>query len=168
MKKYIPYIIIVILIIVSIVILLNLKISKKEYKNNYFSITYDTTWKKVSNKDGLLLEHKKTKSTLTIKTKELEDKYFSTKLSDITEDIIYSIKEENKSYKEISSNTNEDGSISYLFESEDTNTLVRIYKQDNLLLIAYYEAKIEDFDAVLDSVDSALNTLKLTPGIKID
>ena len=75
----------------------------------------------------------------------------------------------NKSYEICTFNKNSEKAklIYNMIEESKINILnnkgCEFLKQKN-----YYEAKIEDFDAVLDSVDSALNTLKLTPGIKID
>ena len=54
---------------------------------------------------------------------------------------------------------------SYLYEKDNEQVLVNIYKKDSKLVIAYYSASYEYFDVVLDSVDSMLKSLEIKSGI---
>lgn len=129
-----------------------------------FNVEYDSTWKKVSNNE-FKLKHKKTGSILNIQSKEIEDNYIDTKLKYIINDIVYSIEEQNPDYKLI--NTSNDvstkyESFSYLYEKDMKQVLVNIYKKNNKIVIAYYEADSKVYDIVLDSVDTILASLEIS------
>jgi hypothetical protein len=40
--------------------------------------------------------------------------------------------------------------------------LVNVYKKNDKLVIAYYQADSESYDVVLDSVDTILNSLEIS------
>lgn len=167
-KKGLVFILIAILIIVGVVIyLVNNNIKMKDYSNDHIKITYDTTWK-LKDEDEFNLVHKKSKSSFTIAVKELEDNYYDTELKDIVKDVIYDVQMQNKSFTLIDTEENisdkYDG-YSYLYENGEGQVMVNIYKKDNILVIAYYEASNEYYDIVLDSVDSMLNTLEIKSGV---
>ena len=67
----------VVLVILTIGIVVFVKSSNgfKEVKTDDFVITYDSTWKKVKDKKGVTLKHKKTNSKISIQCKELDDNY---------------------------------------------------------------------------------------------
>ena len=90
----------VVLVILTIGIVVFVKSSNgfKEVKTDDFVITYDSTWKKVKDKKGVTLKHKKTNSKISIQCKELDDNYLDVSLKDILPDIIYGIEEQNKDY----------------------------------------------------------------------
>ena len=52
-------------------------------------------------------------------------------------------------------------SYSYLYEKDDEQALVNIYKKDKKLIIIYYVNSSNYFDIVLDSVDSILNSFEI-------
>ena len=152
----------VILILLVIFIVNNNKIRIKSYTNEYYSLKYDTTWTKQKDKQGLVLEHKKSKGKLTIKTKILDDYYIDTDISNIVDDILKDIIKQNNEYKLISMYENEllDNSRSYLFESINEQVLVHIYKENELLIITYYENDSKYYDIVLDSVETIISSIK--------
>lgn len=164
MKKRIIIIsIISFLSILSIILILNNnKIRIKSYNNEYYSLNYDTTWKQQKDDNVFILKHKKSKGILTIKTKILDDYYIDTGIEDIIDDILTSIMNQNKDYKLISMYENQilDNSRSYLFENNDEQVLVDICKQDDLLLITYYENNSNYYDIVLDSVETIIKSIE--------
>jgi hypothetical protein len=166
MNKKVRIAIIVVLILaiiatVTCVLLTRVKI--KEYSNSNFRVKYDTTWKVKDSKDELYLVHKKTNSELRNQCKVLESNYIDTSLDDIIDDVIYGIEEQNKDYDLInrSSGVSEKyDSYSYLYEKDDKQVAVNIYKKDAKLVIAYYEADTKYFDIVLVSADEILKSVE--------
>jgi len=151
-------------------ILLSVGIKHKTYTNDDFSIKYDTTWKKVDDKDGLKLKHKKSKAIFNVQTMVLDDSYYSTELKDIIDDIIYSVEKQNSAYNLINvfeSPSDKYDSYSYLYEDHSTQAMVNIYKLDNKVVILYYEADNEYFDIVLDSVEAMLDSLIINVGERL-
>lgn len=149
-------------IIISLLIYNTNKIKIKNYENEYYSLKYDTTWKLKKDNNAFILEHKKSKGKLTIKTKILDDYYIDTELSNIIDDILADIIDQNKDYNLISMYENQilDNSRSYLFENQDEQVLVHICKRNQLLLITYYENSTNYYDIVLDSVETIINSIE--------
>ena len=142
-----------------------------EYKNSYFSIKYDTTWSVKTNNNELYLTHKKSNSTFRIQGKKLDDRYMDTKLADIIDDILFSIEMQNEGYQlinKIYNGSDKYENYSYLYEKDMNQVMVSIYKKDNRLIIAYYEAKSDYFDIVLDSVDIMLDSLEIVLGEEVN
>ena len=167
--------VIVFLIIISVLttigVAFSLQIYLRDYDNEYFKIQYDTTWKVIDNKDKLILKHKASDSILNIQVKLLEKNFINIKLSDIINDVIYSVEEQNKEYNLINVVDNPNDkyeSYSYLYEKDNEQVLVNIYKENTLLVIAFYQADSEYYDIVLDSVDTILNSLELYSREKVN
>ena len=158
-------------IIVTIGVAYSYQIKLKDYDNSDFVVEYDSTWKVLKKDKGLELEHKKSKSILNIQCKKLEVNYMDTKLKDIIMDIKYDIEQQNEGYvliaMEESPNTKYE-SYSFLYEKGMEQALVNVYKKDNKLIIAYYEANSEYYDIVLDSVDIILDSLEIISGEKVN
>ena len=157
-------IIVVISIPIVMLIISNNKLKHEKYENNYFSFSYDTTWKIKTSDDKVELTHKKTNSKITIKNKVLENNLIDIDLNDKISNISKLIEEQNPDYKLIS--VEEDpsdkyDSYSFLYENNDEQVLVNVYKKDTNLVILYYNAKSKYYDIVLDSVDSIINSLEL-------
>lgn len=168
MKK-IKYLLVVLIIIgiLTLGLSYSFKVRIKEYNNNDFKIKYDTTWKITDKKMGLELEHKKSGSVISIQCKILDKSYMDTKLKDIIVDIKDSIEEQNKEYKLININNDYSfnyDSYSYLYENEEFQTLVSIYKKDNKIIFIYYEADSEYYDVVLDSAENIFSSLEIMTG----
>lgn len=165
----------VLILIISLLIVFGISYSfrtkVKEYSDNNFKVSYDTTWKVDSKEDGLTLKHKKTDSTLKIQCKELARNYMDTKLSDIIVDIIHSVEIQNSNYVLINNMTISNDkyeAYSYLYEKDKEQVLVNVYKKDNKLIIAFYSSDINYFDIVLDSVEIILDSLEIITGEKIN
>lgn len=153
--------IVLIVIVVSTLIVIKKNVDLVEYKNNLYSIKYDSTWKKSEKSDKeFKLIHKRSKATLDIKVKEIDDSYIDTDLDELIDDIVYGIKKQNNEYKLLSKDKLDNNSYSYMFENDNNNVLVNIYKKDNNIVFIYYEAEFKYFDIVLDSVDSIIESFK--------
>ena len=155
-KKSVFVIVLVLLFGIVCFISFSNSIKIKNVDNDNFKINYDSTWKLSNTNDGVLLIHKKSKATLDIKCKILDDTFIDTNLDDLIDDIMYSVKEQNSDYHLIS--IEEDindkyDSCSYLYEKDNEQVLVNVYKKDTKLVIAYYSCESDYFDIVLDSVD---------------
>lgn len=158
-------------IIVTIGVAFSYHIKLKGYDNSDFVVQYDSTWKVLNKEKGLELEHKKSKSILNIQCKKLETNYIDTKLKDIIIDIKFDIEQQNEGYVLIAMDENPSNkyeSYSFLYEKGMEQVLVNIYKKDNKLVIAYYEANSEYYDIVLDSVDIILDSLEIISGEKVN
>ena len=143
----------------------------KNYDTVNFIVSYDNSWKIDNDDYEFRLVHKKTKSILDIRCKELDSNYIDTSLSDIIVDVVESIEEQNSDYNLInmmSSPSDMYESYSYLYEKDNEQVLVNIYKKDTKLIIAYYQADNEYFDIILDSVDTILDSLEIISGEKVN
>jgi len=163
-KKALIIAILLFIIGLSIFFILNDKVKIKNYQNSNFKVSYDTTWKIKNDKEELYLIHKKTNSELRIQCKLLEANNIDTSLNDVIDDIIFSIERQNKDYVLINRETDISDkyeAYSYLYEKNDEQVLVNIYKKDAKLIIAYYEAKSKYYDIVLDSVNIILDSLEI-------
>lgn len=142
----------------------------KEYGNDNFKISYDSTWKVLDNKDELFLEHKRSHSIFKVQCKILDDNYIDTPLGDLIGDIIDSVEKQNIGYQLISSAniTDKYEAYSFLYEKNMKQALVNVYKKDTKLIIVFYEANSEYYDIVLDSVDTILDSLEIITGEKVN
>lgn len=169
MKYLLLIMVISLLLVFGISYSLNGKI--KEFKNDDFKLSYDSTWKITDKSKGLKLSHRKTDSIISIQCKILDNNYMDTKLSDIINDVMYSIESQNGDYKlinRLNSPSDEYESYSYLYENNDSQSLVNVYKKDNKLIMIYYYAQSEYFDIVLDSVDNILSSIEIITGELIE
>ena len=168
-KKGVVFILLAIVIIISVIMfLLNNDVKIKEYSNDDIELVYDSTWKLVC-KNSLELKHRKSKSTFKVVSKDLESNYYDTSLNDMIKDIVYDVQTQNKGFILIDTEENiseKYEGYSYLYEKDEEQVLVNIYKKDNKLVIAYYSASSEYYDIVLDSVDAMLDSLEIKSGVQ--
>ena len=160
-NKIIVIVAIVIIVLLTAFVIIGSKIRIKDYSNSNFKVSYDTTWKVKDDKDQLYLIHKKSGSELKIQCLVLEPNYIDTDLSELIDDITYSIavQDTNKDYVLINREV-VNGEYSYLYENNDKQALVKIRKKDAKVLIVYYESDSKHYDIVLDSVDMILDSLE--------
>jgi hypothetical protein len=95
----------------------------------------------------------------------IEDNYSDVELEEFIDEVVYSIEQQNKEYSLINMKKNDDSkyeSFSYLYEKGMEQVLVNVYKKNDKLVIAYYQADSESYDVVLDSVDTILNSLEIS------
>lgn len=164
--------IILILIIVgfSIFLIYNF-ISKKdkmnEVSNSNYSFQYDNTWEIVKKDEWEAdLVHKKSKSELKIKINELEDEMQYKTIDEIFDSLLYNIQKQNDNYKLIykeqaNITKNELEGYKILFETNENQVAIYLYKQGNRLVMFTYEATYGYFDILLDSVNNIIYNFKL-------
>lgn len=165
MKKILLPLLLVIVMVLGIfgIIYFN-RIKIKTYENELYSFKYDSTWKLERDDFNVLLVHKKSKATLNIKYRELENYFIDIQLKDIVNELVDGIIEQNDGYSLISFGgivSNEMEGYSYLYEKDNEQALVNIYKKDKNLIIIYYVCKSNYFDIVLDSVDYMLSSFQM-------
>lgn len=161
--KIILFIIVLILSLLIVILYFNSKkVELKNYQNDYYKIKYDTTWKLKNNK----LEHKKSKSRIKVNYKVLDQSYIDIELKDIINDLLYSIEKQNKDYEKIMQKKIDNPYEGYqvLYEDNDVQSLVTIYKKDNVLLFITFNADSEYFDILIDNVETILNSVEIYSG----
>lgn len=139
----------------------------KNYKNNYYSFKYDSTWNIYDKNKSTYLFHKRSNSKINISYKVLDTYLIDVKLKDIISDIIYEIEKQNKDYKLINKQYKDNKSYELLYEKDEEECLVYIYKQDNIIVFVYYNADSKYFDLTMDSYDLIIDSLKVYSGEKI-
>lgn len=161
--KIILFIIVLILSLLIVILYFNSKkVEIKNYQNDYYKIKYDTTWNLKNNK----LEHKKSKSRIKVNYKVLDQSYIDIELKDIINDLLYSIEKQNKDYEKIMQKKIDNPYEGYqvLYEDNDVQSLVTIYKKDNVLLFITFNADSEYFDILIDNVETILNSVEIYSG----
>lgn len=161
--KIILFIIVLILSLLIVILYFNSKkVEIKNYQNDYYKIKYDTTWNLKNNK----LEHKKSKSRIKVSYKVLDQSYIDIELKDIINDLLYSIEKQNKDYEKIMQKKIDNPYEGYqvLYEDNDVQSLVTIYKKDNVLLFITFNADSEYFDILIDNVETILNSVEIYSG----
>lgn len=161
--KIILFIIVLILSLLIVILYFNSKkVEIKNYQNDYYKIKYDTTWNLKNDK----LEHKKSKSRIKVSYKVLDQSYIDIELKDIINDLLYSIEKQNKDYEKIMQKKIDNPYEGYqvLYEDNDVQSLVTIYKKDNVLLFITFNADSEYFDILIDNVETILNSVEIYSG----
>ena len=143
------------------------KVGINTYKNDYYTFRYDSTWKLSNKKDTTYLTHKSSKGEISITYKKLDTYLIDVDLKDIISDITYEIEKQNKGYKLINRSNNENGSYELLYEKDNEESLVYIYKQDNIILFIYYNTSNTYFDITMESYEIVKNSIKVYSGEKM-
>ena len=159
-------VILLILLVVVYFIIKKVSFAKQEYVGNYYKVQYDSSWSSSTKDDNLILKHRKSKGTINIYYKLLDKELIDANLEDIISDIISSLSEQNDGYKMISKvHKNEKYDSYYLiYEKDNDQSLVAIFKQDNVLVFIVYNNNSDYFDIVIDSVDSIIDSLEILSG----
>jgi hypothetical protein len=171
LEKYIIPIVICIILIAFVFLIFPMKSIKKETKNKkigtaYFNLAYNTSWNLKEKKDEIIEFEHSSGSKLIIKTNKLDiDKEYLT-IDDLIADIVYELNNSNKEYKMINDTKEELTKNSYpgyklLYEKENSQLLISIFKQSNKIIIITYEATNEYFDSLLDSVNEIIYNLEI-------
>lgn len=176
MKKFIEKKIIIIFIVMIIIffiaILLFIILNKNktniyEINKNNFSLKYDNTWKiEKEEENEINFIHKKSGSKFNIKINEIDEEYQYKTLDEISDSLLYNIREQNPNYKLIQDEKtvitkNNFEAYKLLFETDNSQAEICYYKQGNRIVMFTYEATFEYFDILLDSVNSIINDFVL-------
>ena len=165
--KVILFVIILIVILLIIYFVFKkVSFAKQEYVGNYYKVVYDGSWRGNTKDDNLILNHRKSKGTINIYYKLLDNELIDVNLEDIISDIISSLNEQNDGYKMISKVHKNDKYDSYylIYEKDNDQSMVSIFKQDNVLVFVVYNNSSDYFDIVMDSVDSIIDSLEIFSG----
>lgn len=164
---FIVMIIIFLTAILLFIILNNNKTKIYEINKNNFSLKYDSTWKVEKEEETEInLIHKKSYSKFNIKINEIEEEYQYKTLDEISDNLLYNIREQNPNYRLIQNEKaiitkNNFEAYKLLFETDNSQAEIYYYKQGNRIVIITYEATFEYFDILLDSVNSIINNFVL-------
>ena len=135
------------------------------YQNDYYSVTYDGSWRITSNKNNVLvLSHGK--GTISFNIIELTDNKIYQDIDSLIDDIKYDIEKNNDNYKLLSKDKvyitkNHFIGYTYLYENKNNNVKVSIYKDSKYIVIITYEANKDYYDMLLDSANNIIYNFKL-------
>lgn len=165
-------ILIITLVVIGIIALYFLFNNQKEIQicelnNEGYSFKYDSTWKvQEENETQVKLVHNSSSSELNMMIIQLEEENQYEEIDEIFDSFLYNIQEQNKDYKllykenaKITKN-NFDG-YKALFENDNAQVAISIYKQGSKLVVFVYEAEYDYFDILLDSVNSIIYEFEL-------
>lgn len=133
----------------------------KNLSTTSYSLQYDKSWKiKKKSDDSILLKHS-SNSKLKIELLTVEDEYRYSSISDMIDEIIYSIESQNNSYQLISKKQdsiteNKYDGYKMLYENGTSQVMVTVFKRSDKLVLFTYEASNEYFDILLDSVQNII------------
>lgn len=169
--KYILIGLFIIILIACLLKIINNKITIKEYKNDYYYLKYDSTWKLKRNNKKLILTGKESK--IIIDKIALEEKYRYLNIEELSIIAEKYFSKENTSYKQIAKEQNKitkyqyDG-IKLLYEDKkaEKQSLIELFKKNNDLIIIHYSSTDDYFDIKLDSVKEIIYQLKILDIIK--
>ena len=169
-SNLVPILILALVLVVLIIFLVHvLGVKEKKYKNDYYSFTYNTTWKLEEDDKDTILTHKKSKGKITVTYKVLDTYLIDVRLKDIISDLIYDIEQQNKGYKLINKELNQEtGNYKLLYEKDDEQCLINIIKKDTVIVFVYYNTQNKYFDITMDNLDTIIDSLKIYSGEKIN
>lgn len=152
---------ILLILIISISLIMGKKPYLKTLDTNDYSLVYDSTWKiKEKSSTKILLRHKsKSEVNIEIMTLNTENKYQSIK--DLIDEVIYNIKENNPDYnllkmEDTTLTKNNYSGYKLLYENEDNEVLISVFKRGDKLIFISYLANNTYFDILLDSVNNII------------
>ena len=172
LKKYKLIIIIALIIVIigtTLIFTLNGKnIDMYAFNNNYYDFNYDKTWQVKDKSDLSVSLNNKDKASLNIELINIDDEYKYSDLSDIIDDLLYTINSQNSNYKLISKKEDKVTKLEYsgyklLYENDESQAMITILKSGDKVVVFYYEALNKYFDILLDSVQNIIYNFALKP-----
>lgn len=172
LKKYKLIIIIALIIVIigtTLIFTLNGKnMSMYAFDNNYYDFNYDKTWQIKDKSDLSVLLNNKEKASLNIELINIDDEYKYSDLTDIIDDLLYTINSQNSNYKLISKKEDMVTKLEYsgyklLYENDESQAMITILKSGDKVVIFNYEALNKYFDILLDSVQNIIYNFALKP-----
>lgn len=169
-KKYILVIIVAFIILVIgsflIVNLVYKKINIKIYDTEYIKFNYDSSWNILSNSDLYVKLENKNKGIINIELLQLDDNYKYEKLDQILDNLLFDINEQNKNYnlifkKDITLTNKLLDGYEVLYETNDSEVMLSIAKNENYLIMFVFEADNKYFDMLLDSVQNIIYNFEI-------
>lgn len=157
---------IIILGLVFMFIFMNRKINTNTYSSKYYTFNYDEKWKIVEKSDPVIKLKNSNKASLSIKTITLNDEYKYSDISEIIDNLLYTISSQNKNYKLISKVDSKVTKALYkgyrlLYENTSSQVMIVVTKIGDKLVLFNYEAENKYFDILLDSVHNIIYNFKV-------
>lgn len=172
LKKYKLVIIIALIIVIigtTLIFTLNSKnMSMYAFDNNYYDFNYDKTWQIKDKSDLSVSLNNKDKASLNIELINIDDEYKYSDLTDIIDDLLYTINSQNSNYKLISKKEDRVTKLEYsgyklLYENDESQAMITILKNGDKIVVFNYEALNKYFDILLDSVQNIIYNFALKP-----
>lgn len=172
LKKYKLVIIIALIIVIigtTLIFTLNSKnMSMYAFDNNYYDFNYDKTWQIKDKSDLSVSLNNKDKASLNIELINIDDEYKYSDLTDIIDDLLYTINSQNSNYKLISKKEDKVTKLEYsgyklLYENDESQAMITILKNGDKVVVFNYEALNKYFDILLDSVQNIIYNFALKP-----
>lgn len=172
LKKYKLVIIIALIIVIigtTLIFTLNGKnMSMHAFDNNYYDFNYDKTWQIKDKSDLSVSLNNKDKASLNIELINIDDEYKYSDLTDIIDDLLYTINSQNSNYKLISKKEDKVTKLEYsgyklLYENDESQAMITILKNGDKVVVFNYEALNKYFDILLDSVQNIIYNFALKP-----
>lgn len=172
LKKYKLVIIIALIIVIigtTLIFTLNGKnMSMHAFDNNYYDFNYDKTWQIKDKSDLSVSLNNKDKASLNIELINIDDEYKYSDLTDIIDDLLYTINSQNSNYKLISKKEDRVTKLEYsgyklLYENDESQAMITILKNGDKIVVFNYEALNKYFDILLDSVQNIIYNFALKP-----
>lgn len=172
LKKYKLIIIIALIIVIigtTLIFTLNGKnMSMYAFDNNYYDFNYDKTWQVKDKSDLSVSLNNKDKASLNIELINIDDEYKYSDLTDIIDDLLYTINSQNSNYKLISKKEDKVTKLEYsgyklLYENDESQAMITILKNGDKVVVFNYEALNKYFDILLDSVQNIIYNFALKP-----
>lgn len=172
LKKYKLVIIIALIIVIigtTLIFTLNGKnMSMYAFDNNYYDFNYDKTWQVKDKSDLSVSLNNKDKASLNIELINIDDEYKYSDLTDIIDDLLYTINSQNSNYKLISKKEDKVTKLEYsgyklLYENDESQAMITILKNGDKVVVFNYEALNKYFDILLDSVQNIIYNFALKP-----
>ncbi len=141
------------------------EIKMKEYKGEYYTFSYDSSWKLEEKENKVILNHS-SNSNISIDFLLLKDENRYKNLEEMSSQILYDIQKQNSNYhllteQKLKITKNYYDGYQMLYENEEKQVLVVIGKDGEKLFILTYESDNHCFDILLDSVESILDNFTL-------
>ena len=164
-EKYKVFIVeFILILLIGFYIFCPVKITVKKLATNTFALKYDNTWKiKEKSEENIILKHH-SGSIMKIEVDSLNDEYSYATIDDLIDEILYSIQKQNKDYKLLFKEAKKitkyefDG-YEILYEYNNSQVMLNIYKESDRIVLISYEAKNDYFDILLDSVENIIYNL---------
>ncbi len=157
----------IILIGIIILVIFKGRIKIKEFSNEYYSFSYDTSWniKKVTN-DTINLKHS-SGSILNIEIVDLKDEYKYSTIEDILDEFLFNVENQNESYKLLAKEKckmtkSEYDGFKLLYENGSSQALIYVCKISDKLIIFNFESDNSRFDILLDSVQNIIYNFNIS------
>lgn len=172
LKKYKLVIIIALIIVIigtTLIFTLNGKnMSMHAFDNNYYDFNYDKTWQIKDKSDLSVSLNNKDKASLNIELINIDDEYKYSDLTDIIDDLLYTINSQNSNYKLIFKKEDKVTKLEYsgyklLYENDESQAMITILKNGDKVVVFNYEALNKYFDILLDSVQNIIYNFALKP-----